>query len=327
MTTTSGSSIRCGIVLAGGEGRRLPFVHRLQRETLPKQYINFIGARSMLGHTLDRAEKLIPKHLIFTVVGRNHLDHREVQRQLSSRLKGTVSAQPENKDTLPEILLPLMHIYRRYPESSVVIFPSEHFIAEEDEDLFMLYVARAFRAVESEPSQLVLLGVEPDRIEPEYGYILADGKDRRLEPLGIHRVNMFIEKPALGVARELILHGALWSTMVLICRTKTLLEAVQVLTPKIYKSFQGILEAIGTVHLKDRVDAAYEDIDSTNFSKSILQRLSPQLPWRLAVLTMREVLWSDWGSAHHVAVSFKKTGYLPRLRRISETPLFGMWNA
>ena len=328
MTTTSGSSIRCGIVLAGGEGRRLQsFVHRLQKEMLPKQYINFIGTRALLEQTLDRAEKLIPRHLIFTVVGRNHLEHPEVQTQVSNRLKGTVIAQPENKDTLPEILLPLMHLYRRYPESSVVIFPSDHFIAGEDEDLFMLYVARAFRAVESDPLQLVLLGVEPDRIEPEYGYIVTDGRDSRLEPFGVHRVNLFIEKPAPSVARELIIQGALWSTMVVISRTKTLLELVQILTPKLYKSFQGILGAIGTLHLRDRVDEAYEHMDSMNFSKSILQGLGPRFPWRLAVLPMREVLWSGWASTHHFGSSLEKTRFLPRLRRFSDSQFSGASNA
>ena len=51
----------CGIVLAGGEGKRLqPFIKSLGKGTLPKQYVNFIGNRSMLEHTLKRAEKLMP---------------------------------------------------------------------------------------------------------------------------------------------------------------------------------------------------------------------------------------------------------------------------
>ena len=51
----------CGLVLAGGEGKRLqPFIRSLGKGTLPKQYINFIGTRSMLEHTLDRAERVIP---------------------------------------------------------------------------------------------------------------------------------------------------------------------------------------------------------------------------------------------------------------------------
>ena len=42
----------CGLVLAGGEGKRLqPFIKSLGKGTLPKQYVNFIGSHSMLEHT------------------------------------------------------------------------------------------------------------------------------------------------------------------------------------------------------------------------------------------------------------------------------------
>ena len=75
-----------GLVLAGGEGRRLQsYVQQLRGEALPKQYVNFVGRRSMLEHTFHRAEKLIPAEQIFTVVSRQHLAHAEVRRQLATR--------------------------------------------------------------------------------------------------------------------------------------------------------------------------------------------------------------------------------------------------
>jgi hypothetical protein len=63
MKTANGngfSSSLYGIVLAAGEGKRLElFVHMLRGNALPKQFVNFIGNRSMLEPTFDRAEKLI----------------------------------------------------------------------------------------------------------------------------------------------------------------------------------------------------------------------------------------------------------------------------
>ena len=51
----------CGMVLAGGEGKRLqPFIKSLGKGTLPKQYVNFIGSHSMLEHTLQRARNNYP---------------------------------------------------------------------------------------------------------------------------------------------------------------------------------------------------------------------------------------------------------------------------
>jgi mannose-1-phosphate guanylyltransferase len=94
----------------------------------------------MLEHTFDRAEKSISPERLFTVVGRNHLNYPEARRQLSARPEGTIVVQPENKETAPGLLLPLMHLVKRDPTSRVAVFPSAHFIVEED--LFMLHVQR-----------------------------------------------------------------------------------------------------------------------------------------------------------------------------------------
>jgi mannose-1-phosphate guanylyltransferase len=123
----------CGLVLAGGEGKRLqPFIRSLGKGTLPKQYVNFIGSRSMLEHTLERAEKIIPPERVLTVITESHVRYPEVRQQCSSRPKNTVIVQPENKETGPGLLLPLMHLYKRYPDSLVLVLPSDHFITEED---------------------------------------------------------------------------------------------------------------------------------------------------------------------------------------------------
>lgn len=57
-----------GLVLAGGEGKRLEdYVRQLRGECLPKQYMNFIGTRSMIEHTFARAERLIPRERLLAM--------------------------------------------------------------------------------------------------------------------------------------------------------------------------------------------------------------------------------------------------------------------
>ena len=76
MTDVTLHSLRCGIILAGGEGRRVqPLVRRLLGFELPKQYVSFIGTRSMLEHTFDRVDRLVPPDRIFTVIAQDHLKH------------------------------------------------------------------------------------------------------------------------------------------------------------------------------------------------------------------------------------------------------------
>jgi mannose-1-phosphate guanylyltransferase len=295
--------VRCGIVLAGGEGTRLrSFIHQLRGDFLPKQYVKFIGTRSMLEHTFHRAERLIPPERLFTVVTQYHLSHLEVKQQLLSRAPGTVVVQPVNKETGPGILLPLMHVYRRHPESSVAVFPSDHFIAQEE--LFMDHVELAFSAVERNPSSLVLVGIQPHEPEPEYGYIVPG---REAHP-GLCEVLRFVEKPAPHAALELIEQGSLWNTMVMIFKAKTMVDLVCRAAPQLHRVFANILEVIGTPHEVQTINVAYRQMDAMNFSKGLLESFSVQHASRLMVLPVRGVHWSDWGSEQRILRGLKMAG-------------------
>ena len=92
-----------GIVLAGGEGKRLqPFIQASLGCDRPKQYCAFIQNRSMLRHTLLRAERIIPPEHLLTVVIYPHLPY--VREELYDRPSETIIVQPYNLDTAPGIL-------------------------------------------------------------------------------------------------------------------------------------------------------------------------------------------------------------------------------
>lgn len=84
-TDSIGAMVRCGIVLSAGNGKRLQeYIQQRRGDCLPKQYIDFIGRRSMLQHAWDRATRLIPAERLVVVVAKEHLKFREVHRQLDS---------------------------------------------------------------------------------------------------------------------------------------------------------------------------------------------------------------------------------------------------
>jgi mannose-1-phosphate guanylyltransferase len=314
-------SSRCGVVLAGGDGTHLKaLVTQLTGENLPKQYVNLIGTRSMLEHTFDRAERLIPVERLFTVANQNHLGYREARRQLAKRPTGTVVIQPKNKETGPGILFALMHVAKKYPGSNVALFPSDHFVLQEN--LFMAYVALAFYVVESNPSSIVLLGIVPDGPEGEYGYILPDGDARDLlSPLRVHEVKLFVEKPGPAAAQEMVLDGGLWNTMVMVFNTTIILDLVRRVAPELYDPLQKIETAIGTSKEKSVVDEIYRQIKPRNFSVTLLEALSLLRPSCISVLPVSGVFWSDWGSEHRIVSTLRKTGYLERFQAAVETRL------
>lgn len=269
-SSASSSADRCGIILSGGNGKRLrDVVYRRRADYLPKQYLNFVGKRSMLEHTWHRAEKLIPTDKLIIVITKEHLQFGEVRCQIASRPQECVVIQPENKDTGPGILLPLLHLYKRSPDATVTIFPSDHFVLEED--LFMQHVDRACQVVESDDSRIVLLGMKPHEPDPEYGYIVpgeaigidAPGFD------GTRRVEMFVEKPSTEAAKKIIARGALWNTLVLVVRCKTLLQAFQRAIPELYRAFEPIRNALGTPDEQRIIEHVYHQLPKA-FLRSFL---------------------------------------------------------
>lgn len=306
-----------GIVLAAGEGKRLrPLIQRWRGDDLPKQYVRFTRNRSMLEQTFQRAERLISAERIFTVVDRRHLAYPEAWRQLLSRPRGTVVLQPENRETGPGLLLPLMHLYKRYSEATVVIFPSDHFIREEG--LFIDHVDLAVRLISEDPSRLILLGMQPTGPDPEYGYILPGKPLSHLVPSGVRQVIRFIEKPTPSASSELVRQGGLWNTMIMVVKVKKLLELARQAVPELTSAFERILPGIGTAGEANEIDALYRRIGPVNFSKDLLEALPLKNRSSLAVLPIRGVYWSDWGSIHRVVNDLREMGCLGRYGLIEE---------
>lgn len=282
-----------GIILAGGEGRRLQRFIRLHwGSKRPKQYCTLIGGQSMLRHTLARAERIIPPERLLTIVTRHHLGY--AREELYDRPPASVIIQPCNRETGPGILLPLLHIHQRDPDAIVALLPSDHFIVEEER--FMAAVEGAASFVTSSPRYLVLLGVEPHRPETEYGWIEAGDLLEHHWGGDLYRVKSFWEKPRVTTAKALYHNGCLWNTLVLVGQAWMLLMLFQTLTPELYVRLQRIRPVLGGRGEAEALKDIYGRLPSVNFSRAILARSAHCL----GVLRVKGVYWSDWGNPEQV---------------------------
>jgi len=294
------------IILAGGEGTRLSsLVHRWLGRPTPKQFCTFVGTRSMFQHTLDRATRLTPPDRVVTVVARGH--RHDALAQLDGRGSSTILFQPADRDTAAGVFLPLTYIHARAPQATVVLYPSHHFVYSEDR--FLETVRRAARIAESRPDRVVMLGVAPDRLELDYGWIQPGQSIADLPDEPVQAVRSFLEKPDAAQADAALRAGALWNTLVFATKVDLLWTLGRQCLPDMMQLFERLSQAIGGPEEGRALEAIYRNMPAKNFSSDLLQRV----PEKLAVVELTGVLWSDWGKPERITET---------LRRIDRKPAF-----
>lgn len=281
------------VVLAGGEGRRLrPLVRRLFGDERPKQYVPLLGPASLLRQTLDRVGRLVPPEQTVIVSRSEHA--RYVARELPDGRAPHVLLQPQDRGTGTAVLFAAHRIRQWEPEARIVVFPSDHFILEED--TFLAHVGKIVAFVDRHPERLVLLGVRPSAPESEYGWIKPGA------PLGqtidgpIWRVQGFLEKPEPESAQRCLATGWLWNTFAFATTLPALLDIGQEFLPAV----DGQLKLIGAFarsrHEGWAIRQAYALAPSSDFSRAVLERH----PACLAVSPLPPLTWSDLGTPRRV---------------------------
>lgn len=291
------------VVLAGGEGERLrALTQRWLGVHRPKQYCAFVGSRSMLQHTLDRAVSLAGAERTLLVVARHHAP--EVWGQLDRIHWAQTILQPRNCGTAPGIYLPLVHIYLHDPEAIVLILPSDHFVFPEER--FLVALDRVVAAARQLPKKLVLLGARADKAEIEYGWILPGDVVDQVDGVVVRHVESFREKPSLHDAERLYAAGGLWNTMVMAARVKTL-WALGRRVPAMMDAFERWLHCLGSERAVPMLEAIYESMPNVSFSGHLVERF----PECSAVVELCDVVWSDWGNEDRITESLGKIGKTP----------------
>lgn len=306
MTHNNGKEKLWSIVLAGGEGTRVgSFVERWQGRPRPKQFCTFVGTRSLLQHTVDRAARLTVAAQSVLVIAQTH--RQEAMTQLDGRGVGTVLFQPANRDTGAGVFLPLTYVRVRDPLATVIIYPSDHFVYPEEK--FLATVRETVSVAERLHDRIVLLGVAPDRLELDYGWILPGEQLAVAGRQPVLAVRKFLEKPTAQQADAALADHALWNTMVIVAKVETLWRLGQQRVPELMERFERLRRAIGTSEEARVLDSIYQTMPARNFSSDFLQQVSE----RVAVTELTNALWSDWGRPERITEA---------LRRIGRTPAF-----
>jgi mannose-1-phosphate guanylyltransferase len=292
---------RAAVVLAGGEGSRLcSLTRKIAGHDVPKQFCNVLGEESLLEQTLRRISPGIEQRLTLVAVSRDH--ERFYSPILAAFPEKNLVVQPDNRGTAPAILYSLLRLTEIAPQARVAIFPSDHFVSDDQE--FMRHVEVGFAAVAQRPELTVLLGIVPEWPETAYGWV-EPGTE--IGGTCVYEVRRFWEKPAPELASLLMHCGCLWNSFVMVGQLSTLLGLFLVTLPELYRSFQKI-GRVETACEPRIIERLYAGLRSTDFS----QRVLAQDPINLSVLPVRGVEWSDLGEPQRVMEIIARTGIRPR---------------
>jgi mannose-1-phosphate guanylyltransferase len=179
----------------------------------------------------------------------------------------------------------------------VAILPSDHYVS--DDDAFMARVGGAVEAVRERVDRVVLLGIAPDRPEPEYGWI----EPGRLIPgpwcWPVYAVERFWEKPAAAAARRLERQGCLWNSFVMVADPAALTALIAAAIPALPRAFEPVRSAPAGRGQDDAMRVVYASLSPTDLSRDVLQ----VRPGALAVLPVSGVDWNDLGDPGRVAAT------------------------
>ena len=290
------------VILAGGDGTRLKsLTRRIAGDERPKQFCPVLGGATLLEETQRRAALELARERTLYVVNRMHEPY--YTQILNHEAAAHLVIQPRNAGTAAAILYSLLRIFAVEPDAVVTLFPSDHYVS--DNRAFMAHIRTALDSAQRERDLIILLGVEPESPEVEYGWI--EPNDSLKGHARVYGVRRFWEKPNQMLAQVLQLRGCLWNSFVMVASVRALLEIIESSIPDLYRAFSCMTSLFGTRAELRAIDNLYQRLEDINFSHRVLA-LRPE---RLAVLKVTGVRWNDLGEPNRVMASLAMAGVRP----------------
>jgi mannose-1-phosphate guanylyltransferase len=271
----------------------------------PKQFVPVIGGSTLLNQTRRRvALSIEPSRTLIVVTQKHRHFYQPLANEISPSL---LLEQPVNKGTAPAILYALLRVAAKSPKAVVALFPSDHFLANDEE--FMSHIDVAIDAVEVQPETVMLLGITPTAPETEYGWIESHPSILASAQRSITRVRKFWEKPSLNLATSLMERGCLWNSFVMVGRVDALLKMTRAAVPEMYAAFAAITPTFETAAEHKALIKLYSQIEDMNFSHQVLA----VRPEDLMVMRVGDVGWSDLGEPNRVLSTLARLGVQSQL--------------
>ena len=288
------------VILAGGSGTRF---WPLSRETCPKQMLQIVGEDTLLRQTIRRINGFVPPENIWIVTTEDKAQdlrfHIEALGPFTKKIQ--IIQEPVGRNTAPAIGLAAIYLNHLFPESVMIVMPSDHAIP--DTEKFLDNLRRAVRGAKE--GYLVTLGIIPGRPETGYGYIKIDAS-LKVKLRGLHKVESFFEKPDLEIAESYLSDGSyFWNSGIFVWKTSAILSEIQTHLPSLCNTLKEIESLLFATHKPDKLNqpsiplsaipnpqwsTLYANLETVSIDYGIMERSHNTL------MVPATFQWSDLGS-------------------------------
>lgn len=279
-----------GVIMAGGGGTRF---WPLSRQAMPKQLLNLTGKDTMINETIQRIHRVIELDNIFIVTNEKQAD---AVAQITEKyvLKDHILREPEARNTAACIGYAAFEIIKKYGDGIMCIFPSDHFVSNEEE--FQKVLCKAISAAH-DLDKLITIGITPTFPATGYGYIKYDKEEKNQ----ISQVKEFKEKPDYETAKKYLESGLYaWNSGMFVWRASTILKSFQRFLPEVYKCLEDIAETMGTTEEEKTIKQIYPRIPSISIDYGIMEKSEDVL------VIPGNFGWNDVGSWDMLTVMYEE---------------------
>jgi mannose-1-phosphate guanylyltransferase len=264
------------VILAGGAGER--FWPR-SRAHHPKPLLRVVGDETLLGATVNRAERFAEADAIWLVCGD---EHARAMRRAGGLSQRRTLVEPARRNTAMAVGLAAYRLLAEDPDAVMVVLPADHHIP--DDRAFAAAVRHAARAAQRE-GVLVTLGIRPTRPDTGYGYIRLGAETKGYR--GLHRVGRFVEKPGAKTAARYVEGGRhLWNAGIFVWRADAIAREIERCAPELHAALAPVRRWARAPRRSPEGSAkAFQNVMARAY------RRAPSQPIDVAVLERSRQVW------------------------------------